>query len=572
MGHECERECRLGDTRICKYEFHLELYHTLSRACHGCPNVTADCYRPDCISGDGRPRPVTVVNRRLPGPAIQVCEGDEIQVLVKNGLISETTTIHWHGIHQSGPGAAWMDGVPHVTQCPILPGTSFLYSFRAHPAGSHFWHSHSGVQRGDGVYGALAVRRARIADPLASHYDEDADFLVLADWLPETSVANFASHHHASGDNKPDGILVNGRGWPPRAFPYRPSPFRPVASLPPLANVTVKPGKRHRIRVIGNGVLNCPLEMLIDDHPLTVVATDGFPVRPFVVDSFVVYAGERTDVVVKADREPGTYWIRIRGHIDCGVNFTRASQVALLVYEGAESLSSPFPSSPVGFRYFPLPNRTYNGVNEGPGKVEEGRWTASETTWIGNDGDLDPAWRKPDPDRFFLLTFDFYPVPHSSFYHQEHYPVGSRFPPPRRDGHANALVDLRRIRDGGRNEPETIRETRSELGEREDDRGSQTSGCSPDGPLRRMPSPRSTSPLRLEDRVFDVAAGRRCISRTHPPRIVSVTVFDVGIVVRGALPHRRGSFLDTVPQIGRPRNENDEAVRPEGSVASGRRF
>ena len=52
-----------------------------------------------------------------------MCQGDEIVVDIENDLGSETTSIHWHGLHQKA--TPYMDGVPYLTQCPILPGTSF---------------------------------------------------------------------------------------------------------------------------------------------------------------------------------------------------------------------------------------------------------------------------------------------------------------------------------------------------------------------------------------------------------------------------------------------------------------
>ena len=49
---------------------------------------------------------------------------------------SEGLTIHWHGIKQYG--TAHMDGVLMITQCPILIHQTFTYSFKAHPAGTHW--------------------------------------------------------------------------------------------------------------------------------------------------------------------------------------------------------------------------------------------------------------------------------------------------------------------------------------------------------------------------------------------------------------------------------------------------
>jgi FtsP/CotA-like multicopper oxidase with cupredoxin domain len=48
------------------------------------------------VSGNGVVRAVIAVNRMIPGPAINVCEFDEIKVVVNNMLhSSEGTTIHW---------------------------------------------------------------------------------------------------------------------------------------------------------------------------------------------------------------------------------------------------------------------------------------------------------------------------------------------------------------------------------------------------------------------------------------------------------------------------------------------
>lgn len=57
---------------ICRYKFTIEWYQTLSKACYSCPYNRTDCLRPHCIPGDGTKRPVVVINRQLPGPAIEV--------------------------------------------------------------------------------------------------------------------------------------------------------------------------------------------------------------------------------------------------------------------------------------------------------------------------------------------------------------------------------------------------------------------------------------------------------------------------------------------------------------------
>lgn len=190
----------------------MEWYETMSRACYDCPNNATDCLRPHCITGDGSRRSVLVVNRKMPGPSIDVCLGDKIVVDVQNSLLGETTTIHWHGLHQRQ--TPYMDGVPLISQCPISQEQTFRYKFYADNAGTHFWHSHTGVQRGDGALGPLIVRLPATLDIHYKLYDFDKPdhLIVLQDWTSITGLSMFNSHYHSTGDNKPKNILINGRG------------------------------------------------------------------------------------------------------------------------------------------------------------------------------------------------------------------------------------------------------------------------------------------------------------------------------------------------------------------------
>lgn len=80
------------------------------------------------LAPDGVSMPMILVNGQFPGPTIEANWGDWIEVVVNNAL-TEGTSIHWHGFLQTG--TPYMDGTPGVTQCPIAPGTSFTYRFRA---------------------------------------------------------------------------------------------------------------------------------------------------------------------------------------------------------------------------------------------------------------------------------------------------------------------------------------------------------------------------------------------------------------------------------------------------------
>jgi FtsP/CotA-like multicopper oxidase with cupredoxin domain len=73
---------------------------------------------------------------QYPGPTIEANDGDTIIVNVQNDM-SIGTTIHWHGIFQTG--TPWMDGPAGITQCPILAGSSFTYEFTINGQYGTYW-------------------------------------------------------------------------------------------------------------------------------------------------------------------------------------------------------------------------------------------------------------------------------------------------------------------------------------------------------------------------------------------------------------------------------------------------
>jgi FtsP/CotA-like multicopper oxidase with cupredoxin domain len=64
----------------------------------------------------------------IPGPSIDVCEGDKIVVDVLNNMEGEELAIHWHGIFQRK--SQYYDGAPFVTQCPITEQSTFRYAIK----------------------------------------------------------------------------------------------------------------------------------------------------------------------------------------------------------------------------------------------------------------------------------------------------------------------------------------------------------------------------------------------------------------------------------------------------------
>lgn len=91
------------------------------------------------------------------GPLLEANWGDIFEITVTN-LISgpaEGTSLHWHGLLQNG--TPYSDGVSGIHQCPIAPGKSFTYRFRADSYGTSWWHAHYSAQYVDGLMGPMII-------------------------------------------------------------------------------------------------------------------------------------------------------------------------------------------------------------------------------------------------------------------------------------------------------------------------------------------------------------------------------------------------------------------------------
>ncbi len=71
-----------------------------------------------------------------------------------------------------------MDGVPSISQCPIAPGSSFEYRFKADIYGTSWYHSHYSAQYLDGVFGPLVIYGPSHVD-----FDEDLGPVLLQDCM-----------------------------------------------------------------------------------------------------------------------------------------------------------------------------------------------------------------------------------------------------------------------------------------------------------------------------------------------------------------------------------------------------
>ncbi|XP_069675464.1 uncharacterized protein [Periplaneta americana] len=323
----CTRECTEQTLpRLCHYRFVLENYNVLSLACQNCRQNMSQCYNPQCIAADGYERGILTVNRMLPGPSIQVCYGDKIVVDVKNEMPSQSTTIHWHGLFQRG--TPFYDGVPMITQCPIVGGNTFRYQFYANQPGTFYWHSHDGIQKSDGLQGSLVVRRPRDHEPNGQLYDYDlpAHVIVISDWSHRPAIDHFPGLMKPVTATYETFFLINGRG----RFT---DPVEGTTTTPHSV-FRVHPGKRYRFRVVGAICIHCPALLSIDGHNLTIIDTDGNSVKPVEVQALHLHSGERHDFILSATNEVKSYWIRVKGGSTCA-KMESSHQKAVLQYQGA---------------------------------------------------------------------------------------------------------------------------------------------------------------------------------------------------------------------------------------------
>lgn len=236
-------------------------------------------------------------DKQLPGPTIRAKEGERVRITVKNQL-PEATAVHWHGLDV--PNA--MDGVPHVTQDPIMPGGEFVYEFTVkNKPGTYMYHSHQNTieQIPKGLYGLFVV------EPRNQEKKYNGEFLMM---LSETQDGHY---------------LVNGK------------------SFPATDVWSVKPGGKYLIRVANISQENSH-PMHLHGHTMTVLAKDGRPLRiPQDVTTLNVAAGETYDMEFTADADPGTWLFHchILAHVvgpDPGSNDiaqAHAGMVAVIQYE-----------------------------------------------------------------------------------------------------------------------------------------------------------------------------------------------------------------------------------------------
>jgi FtsP/CotA-like multicopper oxidase with cupredoxin domain len=201
----------------------------------------------------------------------------------------DSTSFHWHGIRQLH--SALQDGANGVTECPIPPGSSRTYNFLAQQYGTTWYHSHFTAQYGNGVVGQLVIN-----GPASLPYDIDLGAFPISDYY-YAGADQIVQLTKNAGPPASDNVLFNGTNI---------NPQDPTKGK--YANVTLTPGKRHRLRLINPSVEN-HYSVTLQNHTMTIISSDLVPVNAQTVNSVFLGVGQRIDVTIDASKNVDNYWV-----------------------------------------------------------------------------------------------------------------------------------------------------------------------------------------------------------------------------------------------------------------------
>ncbi|KAF2744007.1 multicopper oxidase [Sporormia fimetaria CBS 119925] len=276
------------------------------------------------LAPDGVPKDVIAINGQFPGPTITADWGDTIEVNVKNKLDKNGTGIHWHGVRQFESNH--MDGTGGITECPIAIEETRTYRFKATQYGTSWYHSHYSVQYGEGLLGGIVIRGPATAD-----YDIDLGWYPFMDWFYRPIFDVNREALHVTGPEevpKADNLLINGT-------------MKTKEGGHKYAETTLKPGKRHLLRLINTGVNN-HVHVSLDDHTLEVIAADFVPIVPYKTKSLSIAVGQRYDVIIDANQDVSSYWLRVStGGGRCDGPNANAENIRSVFHYSGSPLSQP---------------------------------------------------------------------------------------------------------------------------------------------------------------------------------------------------------------------------------------
>ncbi|KAI1859035.1 hypothetical protein JX265_010512 [Neoarthrinium moseri] len=332
---------------------------------------------------------VQLVNGQYPGPTLFAEWGDTISVTITNKLPVNGTSFHWHGIRQFHTNIH--DGANGVTECPIPPGHSHTYTFKAEQYGTSWYHSHTSAQYGNGVWGPI-----QIDGPSSDNYEVDLGVFPISDYYYD-SADDLVLRTMAGELPHSDNVLFNGTNINPKD-----------PSQGEYAVVKLTKGQRHRLRLINPSVEN-NYQVSLVGHEFTIIQTDFVPITTTTVDNIFLGIGQRYDVIIDANQDVGNYWFNVTMFPNslCG-NSENLLPAAIFRYEGATE-SNPTVAGPK-----PTNANCQDVTNYGPvvqRKAEEAALlvdaadpehqinidfqTVTPVTWFVNSSAVNVNWDKP---------------------------------------------------------------------------------------------------------------------------------------------------------------------------------
>lgn len=247
------------------------------------------------IEVNGRAAKVFEIVNSRGGRGLSLMLGERFQVQVKNGSADETL-LHWHGLN---PPSA-QDGVPMLSQALLKPGESYDYDFANSRSGTHWMHSHFGLQEQKLLAAPLIIRET--AEPL---FDEVEHVVLLHDFSfrdPKEIMAEMTggdgghAGHATTGlvnDISYDAYLANDR------------------TLADPEVVRASRGTQIRLRII-NGAAATNMWIDLDALAGELIAVDGNAIYPIKGSLFPLAIAQRADIRVKLPDATGAWPILFR--------------------------------------------------------------------------------------------------------------------------------------------------------------------------------------------------------------------------------------------------------------------
>ena len=233
----------------------------------------------------GRPAQLYTYNGQTPGPIIEARAGDTIRISFRNAL-SETTNLHFHGLHVSPAGNA------DNSFLEVPSGESITYELpipKAHPSGM-FWyhpHMHGSVARqvSRGMAGLILIRGEFDDQPEVR--DTPEYFMVLQDFdISEAGLVNEPTTAEKARGREGPLVTVNGKVNP---------------TVPLVSNGWT------RLRLL-NASSSRFYRLRLEGHRFTITGVDGGLVTtPFETEELLLVPGQRVDAFVRGEVPSGVF-------------------------------------------------------------------------------------------------------------------------------------------------------------------------------------------------------------------------------------------------------------------------